>query len=212
MRSHGLAGLTAGARADRRSGRTVLGRTVSAAGRLRHGNARRAGHRAERPRRQRLADPAAVQDWCCSTGRTARRSPSISYQSVRADLATLDAEARTAAPRRRRVIRSTTGEGGARRGARSCAVLREDAAAARDAWQAMADVLDEKAGADGPPPRRCATCWRDHRRRQRSTRRTLRRRPRRGAEGSGETADSGAAPGGRRSRPYRGVARAGCLA
>ena len=79
VRSHGLAGLAAGAQVIGGPRRTVLGRPVPAARRRRHGDARLAGDRAQRSRRQRLADAAAVQAGAVQpAGRRARRLLSVS--------------------------------------------------------------------------------------------------------------------------------------
>jgi type VI secretion system protein ImpA len=68
-----------------------------------------------------------------------------------ADLMKLDAEARARRLEAARVMPFDDMDKEARSHGAEMAKVREDAVAARDAWQSMADVLDEKAGADGPP-------------------------------------------------------------
>jgi type VI secretion system protein ImpA len=77
----------------------------------------------------------------------------IAYYNYKssADLMKLDAEARTRRLEAGRIMPFDDMEKEARSRGAELAKVREDAMAARDAWQSMADALDEKAGADGPP-------------------------------------------------------------
>lgn len=77
----------------------------------------------------------------------------IAYYNYKssADLMKLDAEARTRRLEAGRIMPFDDMEKEARNRGAELAKVREDAMAARDAWQSMADALDEKAGDDGPP-------------------------------------------------------------
>ena len=122
----------------------------------------------------------------------------IAYYNYKssADLMKLDAETRTRRLEAGRIMPFDNIEKEARNRGANLAKVREDATAARDAWQSMADVLDEKAGTDGPP----TTAVRElldeiiHIAAIYAPRDAVGAET--GAEGSGETVETGAAPGG----------------
>ncbi|MGO9999597.1 MAG: type VI secretion system protein TssA [Acetobacteraceae bacterium] len=112
-----------------------------------------------------------------------------------ADLMKLDAEARARRLEGGRVMPFDDMDKEARNRGANLAKVRDATTAARDAWQSMADVMDEKAGADGPPTTavrelldeiiHIATIY--------APRATAEAEV--APEGAGEAADSGAAPG-----------------
>ena len=178
VRSHGLAGLTAGAQVmaglaerywdgvfplpDDYGMETRVAPVTGLNGRDGNGS---------------LIQPLYMTD-AVQAARTARPIAYYQYQQSE-QLATLDAERRQQRIEAGAIPLRGPGARGARRGRETLVGdLLADARAARDAWQAMADVMDEKAGADGPPPRRCANCCPASSKLSRAMRPPIRQEPR----------------------------------
>ena len=107
----------------------------------------------------------------------------------------LDAEARTRRLEAGRIMPFDDMEKEARNRGAELAKVREDAMAARDAWQSMADALDEKAGADGPPTTAVRELLDEIIHIADDLRAAFHGGIRGGARGTGEAADSRAAQG-----------------
>ena len=176
--------------------RTLLGRPVPAARRLRHGDARLAGDRAQRSRRQRLADPAAVHDRAV---RPAGRHAGCTTTSISSRNSSRRSMPNGASSASRPVpCRSTTWSGGARRGrgAGSPHCWRTPGRRATPGRRWPTRWTRRPAPMVRPPPR-CATCCRASSTSPRATRRPRRRQPaerRRPSRGSGVASADGRRP------------------